>query len=204
MSASARLIRPVGEPPFEGIKTIVEETVLAGVRIITPRKLGDERGFFSETYNRQAFAAAGVPLEFLQDNQSLSAEPGTVRGLHFQAPPFAQGKLVRVLRGAIFDVVVDLRRSSPTFGQHLAVELSAANWRQLFIPIGFAHGFCTLERDTEVFYKVTNYYSAAHDRGLAWDDEVLGIAWPVAKAQAILSERDRRHPSLRDLATPFE
>ena len=183
---------------------IVEETALAGVRIITPRKLGDERGFFSETYNRQAFAAAGVPLEFLQDNQSLSAEPGTVRGLHFQAPPFAQGKLVRVLRGAIFDVVVDLRRSSPTFGQHLAVELSAANWRQLFIPIGFAHGFCTLERDTEVFYKVTNYYSAAHDRGLAWDDEVLGIAWPVAKAQAILSERDRRHPSLRDLATPFE
>ena len=183
---------------------IVEETALAGVRIITPRKLGDERGFFSETYNRQAFVAAGVPLEFLQDNQSLSAEPGTVRGLHFQAPPFAQGKLVRVLRGAIFDVVVDLRRSSPTFGQHLAVELSAANWRQLFIPIGFAHGFCTLERDTEVFYKVTNYYSAAHDRGLAWDDEVLGIAWPVAKAQAILSERDRRHPSLRDLATPFE
>jgi dTDP-4-dehydrorhamnose 3,5-epimerase len=183
---------------------IVEETALAGVKIVTSRKLGDERGFFSETYNRQAFVAAGVPLEFLQDNQSLSAEPGTVRGLHFQAPPFAQGKLVRVLRGAIFDVVVDLRRSSPTFGQHLAVELSAANWRQLFIPIGFAHGFCTLERDTEVFYKVTNYYSAAHDRGLAWDDEVLGIAWPVAKAQAILSERDRRHPSLRDLATPFE
>jgi dTDP-4-dehydrorhamnose 3,5-epimerase len=204
MNASARLIRPVGEPPFEGSKMLVEETALAGVRIITPRKLGDERGFFSETYNRQGFAAAGVPLEFVQDNQSLSAEPGTVRGLHFQTPPFAQDKLVRVLRGAIFDVVVDLRRSSPTFGQHLAVELSAANWRQLFIPVGFAHGFCTLEADTEVFYKVTHYYSAAHDRGLAWDDEVLGIAWPVAKGQAILSERDRRHSSLRDLATPFE
>ena len=183
---------------------IVEETALAGVRIITPRKLGDERGFFSETYNRQAFAAAGVALEFAQDNQSLSAERGTVRGLHFQTPPFAQDKLVRVLRGAIFDVVVDLRRSSPTFGQHLAVELSAANWRQLFIPIGFAHGFCTLEADTEVFYKVTNYYSAAHDRGLAWDDEALGIAWPFAKGRLILSERDRRHPSLRDLQIPFE
>ena len=204
MNASARLARPVGGPPVEGIKTIAEETALAGVRIITPRKLGDERGFFSETYNRQAFAAGGVSLEFVQDNQSLSAERGTVRGLHFQTPPFAQAKLVRVIRGAIFDVVVDLRRSSPTFGQHLAVELSAANWRQLFIPIGFAHGFCTLEPDTEVFYKVTNYYSAADDRGLAWDDEALGVAWPVAKAKAILSERDRRHPSLRDLPTPFE
>ena len=183
---------------------IVEETALAGVRIITPRKLGDERGFFSETYNRQALTAAGVPLEFVQDNQSLSAEPGTVRGLHFQTPPFAQDKLVRVIRGAIFDVVVDLRRSSPTFGQHLVVELSATNWRQLFIPIGFAHGFCTLQPNTEVFYKVTNYYSAAHDRGLAWDDEALGIAWPFSKTQVTLSERDRRHPLLRDLQTPFE
>jgi dTDP-4-dehydrorhamnose 3,5-epimerase len=182
----------------------VEETALAGVAIVTPRKLGDERGFFSETYNRQAFAASGVAVEFVQDNQSLSAEPGTVRGLHFQTPPFAQAKLVRVLRGAIYDVVVDIRRSSPTFGQHLAVELSAANWRQLFIPVGFAHGFCTTEPDTEVFYKVTDYYSAAHDRGLAWDDEALGLPWPVAAARAILSERDRRHPSLRDLSSPFE
>lgn len=183
---------------------IVEETALAGVKIITPRKLGDNRGFFSETYNRQAFAAAGIPLEFVQDNQSLSAERGTTRGLHFQAPPFAQDKLVRVIRGAIFDVVVDLRASSPTFGQHVAVELSSANWRQLLIPIGFAHGFCTLEPDTEVLYKVTNYYSPSHDRGLAWNDEALGIAWPVTKESAILSERDRKHPLLRELTTPFE
>jgi dTDP-4-dehydrorhamnose 3,5-epimerase len=183
---------------------VVEETALAGVKIITPRKLGDHRGFFSETYSRQAFAAAGIDLEFVQDNQSLSAQSGTMRGLHFQSPPFAQDKLVRVIRGAIFDVTVDLRASSPTFGQHFTVELSAANWRQLLIPIGFAHGFYTLEPDTEVIYKVTNYYSAAHDRGLAWDDEALGIAWPAPKERVIMSEKDRSHPLLRDLATIFE
>jgi dTDP-4-dehydrorhamnose 3,5-epimerase len=183
---------------------VVEETALAGVKIITPRKLGDNRGFFSETYSRQAFAAVGIHLEFVQDNQSLSAQSGTMRGLHFQSPPFAQDKLVRVIRGAIFDVTVDLRASSPSFGQHFSVELSAANWRQLLIPIGFAHGFYTLEPDTEVLYKVTNYYSAAHDRGLAWDDEALGIAWPTPKERVILSEKDRRHPLLRDLATTFE
>jgi dTDP-4-dehydrorhamnose 3,5-epimerase len=183
---------------------VVEETALAGVKVITPRKLGDHRGFFSETYSRQTLAAAGIHLEFVQDNQSLSAQVGTTRGMHFQSPPFAQDKLVRVIRGAIFDVAVDLRASSPTFGQHVSVELSAANWRQLLIPIGFAHGFCTLEPYTEVVYKVTNYYSAAHDRGLAWDDEALGIAWPVPKESAILSEKDRTHPLLRDLTTPFE
>ena len=183
---------------------VVEETALAGVKIITPRKLGDHRGFFSETYSRQAFAAAGIDLEFVQDNQSLSAQSGTMRGLHFQSPPFAQDKLVRVIRGAIFDATVDLRASSPTFGQHFTVELSAANWRQLLIPIGFAHGFYTLEPDTEVLYKVTNYYSAAHDRGLAWDDEALGIAWPAPKERVITSEKDRRNPLLRDLGTIFE
>ena len=183
---------------------LVEETRLSGVRVITPRKLGDDRGFFSETYNRQAFAEADIHLEFVQDNQSLSAQPGTLRGLHFQSPPFAQDKLVRVIRGAVLDVVVDIRRSSPTFGRHISVTLSAANWRQVFIPIGFAHGFCTLEPDTEVLYKVSNYYSAAHDKGLAWDDRDLGIAWPVAAERAILSEKDRKHPSLRDLPAFFE
>lgn len=183
---------------------VVEETALAGLKIITPRKLGDHRGFFSETYNRRAFAAAGVDLQFVQDNHSVSAQAGTLRGLHFQTPPFAQDKLVRVTRGAVLDVAVDLRTSSATFGRHVAVALSAENWRQMLIPAGFAHGFCTLEPNTEVFYKVTNYYSAAHDKGLAWDDPALGIAWPVAAERAILSEKDRKQPLLRDLPAIFE
>jgi dTDP-4-dehydrorhamnose 3,5-epimerase len=183
---------------------IVEETAVAGVKILTPQKFGDDRGFFSETYNRKTLSEAGIPMEFVQDNQSLSALPGTLRGLHFQSPPFAQDKLVRVTRGAIYDVTVDLRVSSPTFGRHIAVELSAANWRQLFVPVGFAHGFCTLEPNTEVVYKVSNYYSAAHDKGLAWDDEGLGIAWPTSKADAILSQKDRKQPLLRDLPPFFK
>jgi dTDP-4-dehydrorhamnose 3,5-epimerase len=182
---------------------IVEDTAIAGVKIITPRKHGDHRGFFSEVYRRDVLAAAGLSLQFVQDNHSLSAQTGTLRGLHFQAPPFAQDKLVRVLRGAIIDVAVDLRASSATFGQHVAVEVSAANWRQLLVPIGFAHGFCTLEPDTEVFYKVTNYYSAAHDLGLAWDDPALGINWPVTGGSFVLSDKDRRHPILKDLPGVF-
>jgi dTDP-4-dehydrorhamnose 3,5-epimerase len=182
---------------------LVEETPLAGVRIVAPQKHGDQRGFFSETYNRQALAAAGVDLEFVQDNHSLSAQSGTLRGLHFQTPPFAQDKLVRVVRGAVLDVAVDLRTASATYGRHVAVTLSAENWRQLLVPIGFAHGFCTLEPDTEVVYKVTNYYSAEHDRGLAWDDPALGIVWPVAAERAVLSEKDRKHPMLRDLPAIF-
>jgi dTDP-4-dehydrorhamnose 3,5-epimerase len=183
---------------------IVEETALAGVKIITPRKQGDHRGFFSETHNQRVFEQAGIALQFVQDNHSLSAEVGTIRGLHFQSPPFAQDKLVRVIRGAILDVVVDIRASSPTFGKHVTVELSAENWRQLLVPTGFAHGFCTLETDTEVLYKVTNYYSATSDLGLAWDDPALGIVWPVAPDQAILSNKDRTHPLLKDLASIFE
>lgn len=182
---------------------IVEEAALAGVKIIAPPKFGDERGFFSETYNRKAFAACGIDSEFVQDNHSLSAAVGTVRGLHFQTHPFAQAKLVRVTRGAIVDVAVDLRASSPTYGKHVAIELSAANWRQMLIPVGFAHGFCTLAPDTEVLYKVTNFYSAAHERGLAWDDPELGIDWPVSAESAVLSQKDRRHPRVRDLTTAF-
>jgi dTDP-4-dehydrorhamnose 3,5-epimerase len=183
---------------------IVENTALAGVKIVTPRKHGDHRGFFSEIYNRSAFEQAGLALEFVQDNHSRSAETGTVRGLHFQSPPFAQDKLVRVTRGAILDVAVDLRASSATFGRHVAVELSAENWRQLLVPIGFAHGFCTLEPDTEVLYKVTNYYSAENDKGLAWDDPALGIVWPATADKAVLSGKDRQHPRLKDLPPIFD
>jgi len=181
----------------------VEATAIPDVKIITPKKFGDHRGFFSEVYNRQAFAEAGIDLDFIQDNHSLSAQVGTLRGLHFQSAPFAQDKLVRAPRGRILDVAVDIRKSSPTFGQHVAVELSAENWRQLLVPIGFAHGFVTLEPDTEVMYKVTNYYSAANDLGLAWDDPELGIAWPTPAEGAVLSDKDRKHPRLRDLPSLF-
>jgi dTDP-4-dehydrorhamnose 3,5-epimerase len=183
---------------------LVEDTALAGVKIVTPRKFGDDRGFFSETYNRSRWESHGLRHVFVQDNHSLSREIHVIRGLHFQTPPFAQDKLVRVVRGRILDVVVDIRRSSPSFGRHLAVELSAENWRQLLVPIGFAHGFCTLEPDTEVVYKVTNVYSADHDRGLAFDDPDLALPWPVAPERAILSEKDRRWPRLRNLAEAFE
>lgn len=183
---------------------LVEDTAIPDVKIITPKKFGDRRGFFSETYNRRAAAEAGIHLEFVQDNHSLSADVGTIRGLHFQSAPFAQDKLVRAPRGRILDVAVDLRRSSPTFGRHVAVELSAENWRQLLVPIGFAHGFCTLEPDTEVFYKVTNYYSPAHDHGLAFDDPALGIAWPIDATKAILSDKDRRLPRLADCPLYFD
>jgi dTDP-4-dehydrorhamnose 3,5-epimerase len=183
---------------------LVEATAIPDVKIVTPKKFGDHRGFFSEVYNRKAFAEAGIALDFIQDNHSLSAQVGTLRGLHFQSAPFAQDKLVRVPRGRILDVAVDIRKSSPTFGRHVAVELSAENWRQLLVPIGFAHGFVTLEPDTEVMYKVTNVYSAANDLGLAWDDPDLAIAWPLPPGGAVLSDKDRKHPRLRDLPTIFD
>jgi dTDP-4-dehydrorhamnose 3,5-epimerase len=182
----------------------IEPTAIPDVRILTPKRFDDGRGFFSEVYNRRRFEDAGLRLDFMQDNHSLSTTVGTIRGLHFQTPPFAQNKLVRVVRGRILDVAVDLRRSSPTFGQHVAVELSAENWRQLLVPVGFAHGFCTLEPDTEVLYKVTGYYSAAHDRGLAFDDPALGIEWPVAKGDAVLSDKDRHHARLAELPIYFD
>lgn len=181
----------------------IEETALAGVVVLTPRRFGDERGWFSEVWNKARMEAAGLAFDWVQDNHSWSAQGGTIRGLHFQTPPFAQDKLVRVARGRVLDVAVDLRASSPTYGRHVAVELSAENGRQLLVPAGFAHGFCTLTGDCEVLYKVSAPYAAAHDRGLAWDDPDLGIAWPVAGEAAILSDKDRKHPRLRDLGPVF-
>jgi dTDP-4-dehydrorhamnose 3,5-epimerase len=182
----------------------VEDTAIPAVKIVTPKRHGDARGFFSEVYNRATWDNAGLDLTFVQDNHSLSTATGTLRGLHFQTPPFAQAKLLRVARGRALDVAVDIRRSSPTFGQHVAVELSAENWRQLLIPIGFAHGFITLEADVEVLYKTTAPYSATHDRGLAWDDPDIGIDWPTPAGGPVLSDKDRRWPRLKDALELFE
>jgi dTDP-4-dehydrorhamnose 3,5-epimerase len=182
---------------------LIEATDIPDVKIVTPRRFADDRGFFSEVFSARAFE----PVEkrpFVQDNHSWSAHPFTIRGLHFQTAPRAQGKLVRVARGRVLDVAVDIRRSSASFGKHVAVELSAANWRQLWVPVGFAHGFCTLEPDSEVLYKVTDYYAAEHDFGLAFDDPDLGIPWPVASDQAILSDKDRKHPRLAALTETFD
>jgi dTDP-4-dehydrorhamnose 3,5-epimerase len=177
---------------------------LPDVKLIRSKRIADVRGYFAEAYVYRDFAAAGIIDEFVQDNQSFSIAIGTVRGLHFQTPPFAQAKLVRVLQGKIMDVVVDLRRASATFGEHLTVDLSAENGDQLYVPIGFAHGFCTLTPATEVLYKVNNVYSPAHDRGLNWADPALGIHWPVNESQAILSEKDRALPVLSALPPFFE
>lgn len=182
---------------------LVEPSALPDVKIIQPKRFGDHRGFFSETYSRSAFAEAGITLDFVQDNHSLSAAVGTLRGLHFQAPPFAQDKLVRVPRGRILDVAVDIRASSPDFGKFVAVELSAENWWQLLVPAGFAHGFVTLEPDTEVLYKVNAPYAPEHDRGVAFDDPAIGIDWGFAPEALILSGKDRRHPRLADLPRYF-
>jgi dTDP-4-dehydrorhamnose 3,5-epimerase len=182
----------------------VRGLAIPDVKLIRTPRYADARGYFCETFQRADFAAHGLASDFTQDNQSSSARPGTVRGLHFQRPPFAQAKLIRVLRGSIFDVAVDLRRSSPSFQRHIAVELTAEGNEQLLIPAGFAHGFCTLEPDTAVFYKVDQVYSAAHDGGINWADPELGIAWPVASAEATLSEKDRTLPTLADLTFLFE
>ena len=177
-----------------------ERLAIPEVILLTPKIFRDARGFFSETYSVRAVQSAGLPLPFVQDNQSLSVDKGTVRGLHFQTEPHPQGKLVRVVRGAIYDVAVDIRAGSPTFGHHVAAELSAANWRQLWVPPGFAHGFATLEPDTEVIYKVTDYYAPECDTGIAFDDPALGIKWPVTRADAVLSDKDRALPPLASLA----
>ena len=166
--------------------------------VIEPRVIGDARGFFSETYRKDTFDAAAGPTAFVQDNQSLSKAAGTVRGLHFQAPPFEQGKLVRVVRGAIFDVAVDIRVGSPTFGRHVSVTLSASNHKQFWVPPGYAHGFCTLEPDTEVIYKVTSPWDRQAERGVIWNDPMLAIPWPIAPGAAILSDKDRALPRLAE------
>ena len=179
------------------------ETEIPDVKLVIPDRRGDARGFFSEVFRKDLLASAGVDAEFVQDNHSFSATMGTVRGLHFQTDPHAQGKLMRVARGAILDVAVDIRRGSPTYGRFVAVTLSAREWNQLWIPAGFAHGFCTIEPDTEVLYKVTSYYDPAHDFGLRWDDPAIGIPWPVDAGQAILSDKDRRHATLAVLPAHF-
>jgi len=172
-------------------------TKIPDVILIAPRLFEDARGFFYEGYRRDVFAANGIPAEFVQDNYSKSAK-GTVRGLHYQVPPKAQAKLIQVLRGAVFDVAVDLRRGSPTFGQWVGRALSSANHHLLHIPTGFAHGFCALEDETLVMYKVSDVYSPAHERGLLWNDPALRIDWPMLDVGYQLSERDRRYPLLKD------
>ncbi len=176
---------------------------IAGPLLISARRFGDARGMFAETYSRRDFTALGIAEEFVQDNCSVSAAIGTVRGLHFQLRPRAQAKLVRVLRGRILDVAVDLRTGSATHGRHIAAELSAEDGLMLYVPVGFAHGFVTREPDTEIAYKVSDTYAPDCDRGVAWDDPALGIAWGVAPEAATLSDKDRRLPRLAELGPVF-
>lgn len=182
----------------------VTPLTIADVRLIAPRRFQDARGYFCETYRRDTFAAAGITADFVQDNESLSVATGTVRGLHFQAPLYAQAKLVRVLAGAVFDVAVDIRTGSPTFGQFVSATLSAEKGEQLFIPEGFAHGFCTLSGNTVLAYKVSAPYSQEHDFGVSWNDPGLAIPWPVADADAVLSDKDTALPRLTDISSPFD
>jgi len=174
------------------------------VQLIEPRRFGDERGWFTEFYSVRAFAERGIDDVFVQDNHSLSAPAGTLRGLHFQAPPAAQAKLVRCIAGAIWDVAVDARRGSPTYGRWVAAELSADNGRQLFVPRGFLHGFVTLVPDTQVTYKVSDFYAPAQDGGIAWDDPDLALPWPLDGRVPELSAKDRTQPRFRDWDSPFD
>jgi dTDP-4-dehydrorhamnose 3,5-epimerase len=182
----------------------VRATALPEVKLLTPRRFGDARGYFCEVWNRARMAEAGIDLGFVQDNESLSAAAGTLRGLHYQAPPFAQTKLVRAARGAILDVAVDARRGSPTWGRWVAEELSAENGRQLLVPRGFLHGFLTLTPDTLVLYKVDNPYDAASDGSVLWNDAGLGIDWGVPPEAVTLSDKDRRAPGFDAWQSPFE
>lgn len=179
-------------------------TAIPGVVKVVPKRFEDARGFFSEIFKDDLFRSKVEDVAFVQDNMSRSADVGTIRGLHFQTAPATQGKLVRCLKGAILDVAVDIRTGSPSFGRHVAVELTPEEGAWLWVPVGFAHGFCTLQPDTEVLYKVTGSYSAANDKGVAFDDPAIGIAWPVDVAAAVLSDKDRRQPKLADLPAYFQ
>ena len=180
------------------------ETWIPEVKIIIPERIGDRRGFFSEVWNARDFALAEIEARFVQDNHVRNPLKGTVRGLHYQIGAAQQGKLLRVTRGAIFDTAVDIRRGSPTFGRHADAVLSADNWYQLWVPPGFAHGYCTLDDDTEVQYKVTELYSPANDRGIAWNDPNILITWPVTADNAILSDRDGKLPLLSEQPDLFD
>ena len=176
---------------------------IAGVLLLRPRRFADARGYFVETYNAKTFTAAGVGASFIQDNQSFSVKPGTIRGLHFQLPPVPQAKLVRVLHGSVYDVAIDIRAGSPTYGRWIAETLTAEGGEQLFVPRGFAHGFCTLEPDTEVAYKVDGPYAPDCDSGLMWNDPTLAIPWPVKPDAAVLSDKDGKLGAFRDFVSPF-
>ncbi len=176
---------------------------MASVTLLKPKRHGDARGWFSETYSRRALAALGIGEEFVQDNQSLSRPAGTLRGLHFQTPPHGQGKLVRCLAGRIMDYAVDVRRGSPSYGRWLAAELSAENGHQLYVPVGFAHAFLTLEPDCAVAYKVTDYYAPDCDGGIRFDDPEIGIDWPIPADRLMLSDKDTRLPRLAEFDSPF-
>jgi dTDP-4-dehydrorhamnose 3,5-epimerase len=181
----------------------LERLTIKDVLLISPTKHHDHRGFFSEVYRRETLIEAGVKEDFVQDNHVYSAKRGSIRGLHFQVPPHAQGKLVRCTRGAVLDVALDIRQGSPSYARHVAVELSAANFRQLWVPPGFAHGYVTLEDDCEVIYKVTSYWAPDFERGIAWNDPGLRINWPVAEADAVLADKDQCYPFLADLEPLF-
>ena len=177
---------------------IVERLAIPDVLLLTPPRFSDPRGFFSETWNAVRFADAGIPGPFVQDNHAFSADRGVLRGLHCQIGPNAQGKLVRAVRGAIWDVAVDIRRGSPTYGQHAGAVLSAENWQQLWVPVGFLHGYCVLQPDTEVIYKVTAPYDKPAERGVIWNDPTLALPWPIAPAEVLLSDKDVVLPRLAD------
>ena len=181
----------------------VEELSISEVKIINTVKFSDSRGFFSEIYNKSEFLKAGITIDFVQDNHSYSCAEGVVRGLHFQLPPYAQDKLLRVIKGSLLDVVVDIRTHSPTYGQHVSKILSSENWNQILVPIGFAHGFMTLEADTEIIYKVSNYYSPENEAGILWNDPDLGIDWPSFNTETSILPRDHELPKLKDILSPF-